>query len=84
MVAADVGDQLVAGGWEIRTLGTYGSDDVATTTVFYTEGDTTQQQAAESLVAQFPEVSGPAVRFFEIPDLPDPGIVVIADGSWRP
>lgn len=83
-LAADIGDQLVAGGWEIRTLGTYGSDDVATTTVFYTEGDTTQQQAAESLVAQFPEVSGPAVRFFEIPDLPDPGIVVIADGSWRP
>ncbi len=83
-LAASIGDELTGGGWEIRTLGVYGSDDVATTTVFYTAGDATQQQAAASLVAQFPEISGPVERFFEIPDLPDPGIVVIATGSWRP
>ncbi len=83
-LAAEVGDALAAGGWEIRSLGAYGGQDVATTTVYYTEGDSTQQQAAESLTVQFPDISGPAVRFFEIPDVPDPGIVVVATGSWRP
>lgn len=83
-LAAAIGDQFVAGGWQVNTLGAYGAADVAATTVYFTEGDVVQQEAANQLIAQFPDVSGPAPRFFEIPDTPDPGIVVIATGNWRP
>lgn len=83
-LAASLGDELSDGGWEIRTLGAYSSKDIATTTVYFTAGSDTQEQAAADLVAQFPGISGPVPRFFEIPDLPDPGIVVVATGSWRP
>ena len=65
-------------------MGEYGEPDVSVSTVFFTEGDPTQQQAATDLVAQFPELNGPVARFFDLPDLPDPGIVVIATGDWQP
>ena len=35
--------------------------------MFFTEGDETQRQAAVQLRRGHPEVSGPAVRFFEVP-----------------
>lgn len=83
-LAGSIGDQFAAAGWEV--VGTAGSpvSDVATTTVYYTEGDTVQQQAADQLVEQFPDVTGPVARYFEVPGVPDPGLVVVATGNWQP
>ncbi|MCZ2817623.1 LytR C-terminal domain-containing protein [Modestobacter sp. VKM Ac-2984] len=83
-LAGSIGDQFAAAGWEV--IGTAGSpvSDVATTTVYYSEGDTVQQQAAAQLVEQFPDVTGPVARYFEVPGVADPGLVVVATGNWRP
>ncbi|MCZ2836296.1 LytR C-terminal domain-containing protein [Modestobacter sp. VKM Ac-2985] len=83
-LAGSIGDQFAAAGWEV--IGTAGSpvSDVATTTVYYSEGDTVQQQAATQLVEQFPDVTGPVARYFEVPGVADPGLVVVATGNWRP
>jgi hypothetical protein len=83
-LAAAIAEKIAAGGWTTLEPATYDATDVAITTVFYTEGDPVQQAAAEQLVAQFPDVSGPAPRFFEIPGVADPGLVVIATGNWQP
>jgi hypothetical protein len=83
-LAGDIGDQLTDGGWEVTGTDQSPVEDVATTTVYYTAGDTTQQQAATQLVEQFPDVSGPVPRYFDVPDQPAPGLVVVATGNWRP
>jgi hypothetical protein len=84
-LAAKISDVLVGGGWEAAGVGAYEGDDVAVTTVFFTEGDETQRQAAVQLVDQFKELSGPAPRFFELPaDVTAPGLVVVAAGDWTP
>ena len=83
-LAGDVGDQLAAGGWEIAGTGASPVEDVATTTVYYTEGDPVQEQAATQLVEQFPEVSGPAPRYFEVTGVAAPGLVVVVTGNWTP
>ncbi|MCV2489677.1 LytR C-terminal domain-containing protein [Geodermatophilus sp. YIM 151500] len=83
-LAADISAAVVAGGWEAPAVGAYPGTDVATTTVFFTEGDETQRQAAVQLVDQFPGLAGPAPRFFQVPDVPTPGLVVVATGDWRP
>ncbi|MGR6967365.1 LytR C-terminal domain-containing protein [Geodermatophilus sp. URMC 61] len=83
-LAGDIAAQLTSGGWEPAGVGEYGGADVATTTVYYTDGDQTQYDAAVQLVQQFPEISGPAVRFFEVPEVAAPGLVVITTGEWRP
>jgi hypothetical protein len=83
-LAADVSAAIAAGGWETPGVGTYLADDVATSTVFYTEGDENQRQAAESLKAQFPQLQTAAVRFFEVPaDVTAPGLVVVLAGPWQ-
>ncbi len=84
-LASDIGGALTAGGWEVRGEGSYPNQDIAVTTVFYTAGDATQQAAAATLQEQFPDiVGGPSERFFEVDGEPDPGIVVVATGSWQP
>ncbi|WP_225234458.1 LytR C-terminal domain-containing protein [Klenkia terrae] len=84
-LAGDIGTVLADGGWEIREEGSYGEQDVAVTTVFYTAGDAQQEQAAATLQAQFPDIQGgPSERFFEVEGVPDPGLVVIATGNWQP
>jgi hypothetical protein len=83
-LAASIAEQIGAGGWETLEPGEYPGTDVAITTVYYTEGDAVQQAAAGQLVAQFPDIIGPAVRFFEVPGVADPGLVVIATGNWQP
>ncbi|HEV7870912.1 MAG TPA: LytR C-terminal domain-containing protein [Modestobacter sp.] len=83
-LAADIAGQLAAGGWETREPATSEVADIAITTVFYTEGDAGQQAAAAELVAQFPDLSGPVARFFEVPGVADPGLVVVATGNWTP
>ena len=51
------------------------------TTVYFTEGDETQRQAALQLVEQFPQLQGPAPRFFELPaEITAPGLVIVAAG----
>jgi hypothetical protein len=83
-LAGDVAAELTGGGWESAGVGEYQGADVATTTVYYTEGDQAQYDAAVQLVQQFPEISGPAVRFFEVPDVEAPGLVVVTTGEWLP
>jgi hypothetical protein len=72
-------------GWEAPTTGAYEGGDVAASTVFFTEGDETQRQAAVQLVDQFPQLQGPAPRFFELPaDVAATGLVVVVTGDWQP
>jgi hypothetical protein len=83
-LAGDIGDAFADAGWDITSTGPSPVEDVATTTVYFTEGDTAQQQAAVQLIEQFPDVSGPVPRYFDLPDEPDPGLVVVATGNWQP
>ena len=84
-LAATIGEQFTAGGWEVVGTGPYPGDDIAATTVFFTTGDVAQEQAATQLVEQFgADVTGPVARFFEVEGVADPGIVVVATGNWRP
>jgi hypothetical protein len=83
-LAADVAAALAAAGWETPGVGGYLAGDVASSTVFFTEGDETQRQAAVTLVDQFPQLSGPAPRFFELPpEVSAPGLVVVLTGPWQ-
>ena len=82
-LAAKIAETVVAGGWESPS----GRTPPATSppTVFYTPGDENQRQAAEQLKAQFPQLQGPAERFFELPpEVTTPGLVVVAAGEWQP
>ncbi|MGY1615111.1 LytR C-terminal domain-containing protein [Geodermatophilus sp. SYSU D00691] len=84
-LAGRIAGQFSGAGWEAPVTGQYSGDDVAATTVFFTEGDETQQQAAAQLKEQFPEITGgPAVRFFEMPADAPAGLVVVAAGEWQP
>lgn len=84
-LAAKISGAVVGGGWEAAGVGTYAGDDVAASTVYYTEGDETQLQAAIALKDQFPQLQGPSPRFFELPaEITTPGLVVVAAGDWTP
>jgi hypothetical protein len=85
-LAAKIAEQIVGGGWESPAVGAYAGGDVSVTTVFFTEGDEQQRQAAVQLVDQFAgKLNGPAPRFFEVPaDVAAPGLVVVATGDWQP
>jgi hypothetical protein len=83
-LAGRVSETIKAAGWETSGVGTYLADDVAASTVFYTEGDEIQRQAAETLKAQFPQLQTTAVRSFEVPaDVAAPGIVVVLAADWQ-
>ncbi|MGY1751919.1 LytR C-terminal domain-containing protein [Blastococcus sp. SYSU D01042] len=84
-LAAKISGAVVSGGWESPGVGAYEGDDVPATTVFFTEGDETQRQAAVQLVDQFPQLQGPAPRFFELPaEITTPSLVIVAAGDWTP
>ena len=84
-LAGKISATVVGAGWESPGVGAYEGDDVAVSTVFFTEGDENQRQAALQLIEQFPQLSGPAPRFFELPaDVTVPGLVVVAAGEWVP
>jgi hypothetical protein len=84
-LAAKVAAAVAAGGWETPAVGTYPAGDVAASTVFFTEGDENQRQAALQLIEQFPQLQGPTPRFFELPaDVQAPGLVVVTTGDWQP
>ncbi|TFV73334.1 hypothetical protein E4P39_14530 [Blastococcus sp. CT_GayMR19] len=84
-LAGKISTAVVGAGWESPGVGAYEGGDVAVSTVFFTEGDENQRQAALQLIEQFPQLSGPAPRFFELPaELTAPGLVVVAAGDWQP
>jgi hypothetical protein len=83
-LAASVAGVIKAGGWETTPVGAYTAKDVATSTVYFTQGDAQQQQAAQALVTQFPQLHGPAARFFDVPGNAAPGLVVVVTGEWKP
>jgi hypothetical protein len=84
-LAAKVATTLNGGGWETPGVGAYTAGDVAASTVFFTEGDETQRQAALQLVDAYPQLKGPTPRFFELPaDVTAPGLVVVLTGDWQP
>ena len=83
-LAADIAATVAGAGWETPGVGDYVGGDVAVSTVFFAEGDETQRQAAVQLIEQFPQLSGPAPRFFDVPDVAAPGLVVVATGDWQP
>jgi hypothetical protein len=84
-LAGKIAAAVVAAGWESPGVGAYEGGDVAASTVYFTEGDETQRQAAVQLVDQFPQLQGPAPRFFELPaGVTAPGLVVVATGDWQP
>ena len=84
-LAAKISGTVVGAGWEAAGVGAYNGDDVSATTVYYTEGDETQRQAAVQLVEQFPQLQGPAPRFFELPaEITTPSLVIVAAGEWVP
>jgi hypothetical protein len=84
-LAGKISAAVVGAGWESPAVGAYTGGDVAVSTVFFTEGDENQRQAALQLMEQFPQLTGPAPRFFELPaDVAAPGLVVVAAGEWQP
>jgi hypothetical protein len=84
-LAAKVAAQLTPKGWPAAGVGAYKGTDVAASTVFFTAGDEKQRQAAVQLVDQFPKLTGPAVRFFDLPaGVTAPGLVVVLTGDWQP
>ncbi|MGY1812921.1 LytR C-terminal domain-containing protein [Blastococcus sp. SYSU D00820] len=84
-LAADVAEAVGTQGWTSAGVGAYEGGDVPVTTVFFTAGNEEQRQSALQMVDAFPGlVAGPAERFFEVPGVSDPGLVVVAAGDWRP
>jgi hypothetical protein len=84
-LAARISSAIGAEKWETVDPGGYPNGDVAATTVFFAKGDEEQRQAALQLTEQFPQIEGPAERFFEVPSTIDaPGLVVVAAGDWTP
>jgi hypothetical protein len=84
-LAAKASQAFVAAGWESPGIGGYTGGDIAASTVFFTEGDETQRQAAVQLVDAFPQLQGPTPRFFQLPaDIPAPGLVVVLAADWKP
>jgi hypothetical protein len=83
-LAAKASDAFKAGGWESAGVGGYTGGDVAASTVFFTQGDETQRQAAVQLVDAFPQLQGPTPRFFDLPaGVPAPGLVVVLAADWK-
>ena len=83
-LAAKVAGVIKGGGWPTTDVGAYPAKDVATSTVYFTQGDDAQRAAAVALVDQFPQLHGPVQRFFDVPGQPTPGLVVVTTGDWKP
>jgi hypothetical protein len=74
-----------AKGWQAPSVGAYKGGDVASSTVYFAQGNEQQRQAAVQLADQFPQLTGPAPRFFQLPaGVTAPGLVVVLTGDWRP
>jgi hypothetical protein len=83
-MAAKASDAFVAAGWQSAGIGGYTGGDIAASTVFFTQGDETQRQAAVQLVDAFPQLQGPTPRFFDLPaGVQAPGLVVVLAADWK-
>jgi hypothetical protein len=83
-LAKKASDAFVAAGWQSGGVGAYTGGDVAASTVFFTQGDETQRQAAVQLVDSFPQLQGPTPRFFQLPaGVTAPGLVVVLAADWK-
>ncbi|SFT37168.1 LytR cell envelope-related transcriptional attenuator [Geodermatophilus amargosae] len=81
-LAAEVAAAFDAEGWTSAGIGTYDGGDVAATTVYFDPGDEAQRLSALQLMDVFPSITtGPAARFFDVPDVADPGLVVVVTGE---
>jgi hypothetical protein len=84
-LAAKASDAFKAAGWVPAGVGGYTGGDVAASTVFFTQGDENQRQAAVQLVDKFPQLQGPTPRFFQLPaGVTAPGLVVVLGPDWKP
>jgi hypothetical protein len=84
-LAAKAADAFKGAGWVPAGVGGYTGGDIAASTVFFTQGDETQRQAAVQLVDAFPQLQGPTPRFFELPaGVTAPGLVVVLAADWKP
>jgi hypothetical protein len=83
-LAGRISDAIKAGGWTTTAVGAYTANDIAASTVYFTQGDDQQRQAAVQLVNQFPQLQGPVPRFFDVPGNATPGLVVVVTGDWKP
>ena len=86
-LAAKAEGVIKAGKWQSAGIGGYEGADIAANTVYFTEGDDKQREAALQLIDAFPGLAlqGPAVRFFEVPaEVPTPGLVVVLTEDWQP
>ena len=83
-LAARVSGAIKGGGWPTTEVGAYTAQDIATTTVYFTQGDDAQRAAAVALVDQFPQLHGPVPRVFDVPGQASPGLVVVTTGDWTP
>ena len=84
-LAKKIADVMAAAGWQTPAVGAYTGTDIAASTVYFTQGDEAQRQAAVNLVNKFPQLAGPAPRFFDVPaDIAAPGLVVVTTGDWKP
>jgi Tfp pilus assembly protein PilX len=84
-LAAKAAKAFTAKGWQAPSVGAYKGGDIASSTVYFAQGDEKQRQAAVQLADQFPQLTGPAPRFFQLPaGVSAPGLVVVLTGDWRP
>jgi hypothetical protein len=84
-LAAKGASSFGASGWQAPSTGAYQGPPVAASTVFFTEGNENQRQAAVQLVNKFPQLQGPTPRFFDVPaGVAAPGLVVVMTGDWKP
>ena len=84
-LAGKISALIVGAGWESPGVGAYEGTDVPVSTVYFTEGDENQRTAALQLIEQFPQLTGPAPRFFDLPpEVTTSGLVVVAAGDWQP
>ena len=84
-LAAKISGAVAGGGWEAAGSAPTRATTWPPSTVYYTDGDETQRQAAVQLVDQFPQLQGPSPRFFELPaEITTPGLVIVAAAEWTP
>lgn len=80
-LASELAAVLTEGGWQIAELANYRDSQLPQTTIFFTAGSTQEQAAAESLRAQFPQITGIAER---TEGLPGSGLLLVGTGDWVP
>lgn len=69
---------FTSGGWTVASYSSY-QNDIASTCAYYDPADPKNQQAAEALQAQFPQIQRVKARFGGLPSGP---VVVVLTGGY--